>query len=102
METPFEVWLISHIFEAELIEDFKREKWTGLYFLASEKQTNFALSILERLILPDDIEMGFRLKMRGASGEYLNKIIDELLAELERQTAAFDPKKQFIYHCNLP
>lgn len=101
-ETPFEVWLIAQQFEANLHENCLREKWNGLYFLASEKQVNYGLSVLERLILPDEVEKGYRLKIQNASGEYCKKIIDELLQEFDRQTAVFNPQKQFIYHCNLP
>lgn len=101
-ETPFDVWLTAQLFEANLFEDCKREKWNGLYFLASDKQVNFALSILERLILQDETEKKYRLEIQNASAEYCTQIIDEMLLEFERQTAAFNPQKQFIYHCNLP
>lgn len=101
-ETPFEIWLTAQIFEARIDDDSKREKWTGLYFLASEKQVYFALSILERLILPDEIELGYRVQIMHSSTEFCNKIIDKLLEENEIQIAAFNPQKQFIYHMNLP
>lgn len=102
METPFETWLIGHIFEAQQIDNIKRERFTGLYFLASESQVNFANSLLERLILPDEIDLGYRLKIQSASDVFCREIIDELITEFERQTAMFDPKKKFIYHVNLP
>ena len=100
METPFETWLIGHIFEAEQTREAIKERWTGLYFLASEKQTNLADSLLERLILPDNEMEGYRLKMRGASVEHCKAIIEELFAEFERQTAVFNPAKQFQYYQN--
>ena len=101
-ETPFDIWLTAQLFEANLFEDCKREKWNGLYFLASEKQLNYALFILERLILPDETERHYRLELQNASTEYCAEMIDGMLLEFERQTASFNPQKQFIYHCNLP
>lgn len=101
-ETPFEVWLTAQIFEAKIEDDSKREKWTGLYFLASDKQVYFALSILERLILPDEIEVNYRVQLMHSSTELCTKIIDRLLEESEIQVALFNPQKQFIYHMNLP
>jgi hypothetical protein len=101
-ETPFDVWLTAQLFEANLSDDCKREKWNGLYFLASDKQLNFAYSILERLILQDEQDMRYRLELQNASAEYCTEIIDEMLLEFERQTASFTPQKQFLYHCKLP
>lgn len=98
METPFETWLIWQIFEVEQLDAKERERWTGRYFLATDKQKTYASTILERLILPDQELLNFQLKLNGASVEYCAEIIDELVTEFETQGMAFDPLKRLKYY----
>lgn len=99
-ESEFEAWLIVAQFEAHLLREVQKERFTGLYFLASSDQRAFALSLLERLILPDNELKGYLTDLAGASVEFAGKIIDRLLAEFEAQSAAFDPMKRLKYYQN--
>lgn len=92
-------WCEAAMFEAELHFEYLQGRWNGIYFEATEQQKTFALSVLERLILPDNIEKWYIQEINSASVEYCAKLINRLQSEFDSQTTAFNPQKQFIYFC---
>lgn len=101
VESPFEMWLIAACFEARILKELEREnRWSGLYFYATDEQKYLALSLLERLILSDEDIQNFRLHIERASVEHCSKIINHLFQLFDEQVAAFDPVKRLKYYQN--
>ena len=78
--------------------DTEAQRWTGRYLLASKEQVNFANSLLERLILPDEVLRGHITDLAGASVELAGKVIEKLLEAFMEQEVALNPVSRLKYY----